>query len=135
MDESQRPWRREGRRLKIGRRITGSEGVDALYAWTHSEETQEMIAMRKAFAWSFVLALGLAVPVFAGQAAAAKTTQAKAPAAPVNLNSASQAELEALPAVGPATAKKIIAGRPYATVADLAKAGVPKNTIEKITSM
>ena len=37
--------------------------------------------------------------------------------------------------VGPATAKKIIAGRPYATVADLSKAGVPKGTIDKITSM
>ena len=91
--------------------------------------------MRKAFIWSFVVALGLAVPAFAGQAAAAKSAQAKAPAAPVNLNSASQAELEALPGVGSATAKKIIAGRPYASVADLAKAGVPKNTIEKITSM
>jgi hypothetical protein len=53
----------------------------------------------------------------------------------VNLNTASQADLEALPGVGPATAKKIIAGRPYASVADLSKAGVPKNTIEKITSM
>lgn len=91
--------------------------------------------MRRAFAWSFVLALGLAVPVFAGQAKTAKTSQEKAPAAPVNLNSASQAELEALPGVGPATAKKIIAARPYASVADLAKAGVPKSTIEKITSM
>ena len=91
--------------------------------------------MRKAFIWSFVVALGLAVPAFAGQAAAAKSAQAKAPAAPVNLNSASQAELEALPGVGSATAKKIIAGRPYASVADLAKAGVPNNTIEKISSM
>jgi hypothetical protein len=41
----------------------------------------------------------------------------------------------ALPGVGAATAKKIIAGRPYASVADLSKAGVPKNTIEKISSM
>jgi len=53
----------------------------------------------------------------------------------VNLNSASQADLEALPGVGPATAKKIMAGRPYTSVADLAKAGVPKNTIEKITPL
>ena len=91
--------------------------------------------MRKALTWSFVLALGLAVPGFAGQAAATKTAQAKAPAAPVNLNTASQADLEALPGVGPATAKKIIAGRPYTSIADLAKAGVPRNTIEKISSM
>jgi hypothetical protein len=90
--------------------------------------------MRKVLTWSFVLALGAAVPVFGGQAAA-KQAQAKTPAGPVNLNTASQADLEALPGVGPATAKKIIAGRPYAAIADLAKAGVPKNTIEKITSL
>jgi hypothetical protein len=92
-----------------------------------------MIVMRKILPWSLSFMLALALPAFADQAAASKTGQAKAPAAAVNLNSASQADLEALPGVGPATAKKIIAGRPYASVADLAKAGVPKNTIEKIT--
>ena len=91
--------------------------------------------MRRAFT-SLVLALGLAVPAFAGQTATAKTAQSKAaPTAPVNLNTATQSDLEALPGVGPATAKKIIAGRPYATVADLSKAGVPKSTIDKISPM
>ena len=33
-----------------------------------------------------------------------------------------------------ATAKKIVAGRPYASVDDLAKAGVSKGTIEKLRS-
>lgn len=91
--------------------------------------------MQKILPLCLVCALSLALPAFGGQAAAAKTAQAKTPAAPVNLNTASQADLEALPGVGPATAKKIIAGRPYTAVADLAKAGVPKSTIEKITSM
>jgi len=91
--------------------------------------------MRKTLFWSRALVLTLAVPAFAGQAAPAKTAQSKAPASVVNLNTASQSDLEALPGVGPATAKKIIAGRPYASVADLAKAGVPKNTIDKITPM
>ena len=53
---------------------------------------------------------------------------------PVDLNQASEKELEELPGVGPATAKKIIAGRPYASVDDLAKAGVSKSTITKIRS-
>jgi hypothetical protein len=95
---------------------------------------KEMMTMRKGFL-SLGLMLTLALPAFAGQAAPAKAAQAKAPAAVVNLNTASESDLVALPGVGPATAKKIIAGRPYTSVADLAKAGVPKNTIEKISSM
>lgn len=53
----------------------------------------------------------------------------------VDINSASQAELEKLPGVGAVTAKKIISGRPYASTADLAKAGVSARTIEKITPL
>ena len=67
------------------------------------------------------------------EAAQAKTATAQGPK--VDLNAATQAQLEALPGVGAATAKKIIAGRPYATVADLAKAGVPASTIQKITPL
>jgi hypothetical protein len=85
----------------------------------------------------FVVSIvALTLPAFAAPPAAVPAGQAKsAPAAAVNINTASQAELEALPGVGTATAKKIIAGRPYASVADLAKAGVSKSTISKISSM
>lgn len=86
----------------------------------------------KTLAWSAVLALTLLAPAGIARAGQAKTTAATAP---VNLNTASEADLVALPGVGPATAKKIIAGRPFASVADLAKAGVPKATIEKLTPL
>jgi len=50
----------------------------------------------------------------------------------VDLNSASQEELEALPGVGPATAKKIIANRPYKSVDELSRAGLSAKAIEKL---
>ena len=70
-------------------------------------------------------------PTSARAAAPAKT----APSAKVDINNATQKELEDLPGVGAATAKKIIAGRPYTSADDLAKSGVPKNTIAKITPL
>ncbi len=43
--------------------------------------------------------------------------------------------MEHLPGVGEVTAKKIVAGRPYTKVDDLAKAGVPARTIDGIRSL
>ncbi len=54
--------------------------------------------------------------------------------AKIDLNSATEAQLESLPGVGPAMAKKIIAGRPYSSVADLKRAGISESTIEKLKS-
>jgi DNA uptake protein ComE-like DNA-binding protein len=77
----------------------------------------------------------------AGQATASSSSASKpaktasAPAGKVDLNTAGEKDLEELPGVGPATAKKIIAGRPYSAVADLGKAGVPAKTITEITPL
>ena len=51
----------------------------------------------------------------------------------ININSASQTELEALPGVGPVTAGKIIDGRPYQTLEELkSKKAVGNALFEKI---
>jgi competence protein ComEA len=56
----------------------------------------------------------------------------KAPAGLVDINSAGQKDLEGLKGVGPATAKKIIDGRPYKSVNDLSKAGLSAKAIESL---
>jgi hypothetical protein len=86
------------------------------------------------------LALALiAAPGMAKDKKAAKSSDQKAskaaPAGLVDINSASLMQLEALPGVGAATAKKITANRPYTSPGDLTKAGVPAKTIQQITPM
>src|SRR5207247_2523393 len=51
---------------------------------------------------------------------------------PVDLNTASQEELESLKGVGPATAKKIIGSRPYASAQDLKRAGLSDKLIASL---
>jgi DNA uptake protein ComE-like DNA-binding protein len=89
------------------------------------------------FSRAGILSLGaaLVLVLLAGSPVAAKKAPAAAAAGPVDLNTATQAQLEALPGVGAATAKKIIAGRPYSSVADLSRAGVSAGTITKISPL
>jgi competence protein ComEA len=50
----------------------------------------------------------------------------------VDLNNASQKDLEAIKGIGPSTAKKIIAGRPFKSVDELSKAGLNAKAVNAI---
>lgn len=102
--------------------------------------------MQKLIRWPFILGAALLLLTISGftnaqsAPAAKKTEQEKkakktAPAAPVDLNTATQAELESVPGIGSATAKKIIGSRPYASVSDLSKAGLSASQLKGITPM
>lgn len=87
-----------------------------------------------------VVCMLLAAPAFVHAQAAAPAKEKKsggktAPTSAVDINSASQADLEKVPGIGEATAKKIIAGRPYTSVADLSKAGLSGRQVQALTPM
>jgi DNA uptake protein ComE-like DNA-binding protein len=88
---------------------------------------------------SMVAALG-AVTARTADAARSKSSKSKSAstahissAEKVDVNTATLKDLEVLPGVGTVMAQKIIAGRPYNSVAELRRAGIPPNTIEGLT--
>jgi len=92
---------------------------------------------------SVVLFASVLVTACAGEKAPAETAVGAAErpvgatvvgASSINLNTATQRELESLRGIGPATAKRIIRNRPYASTAELSRAEVAGPIVELISS-
>ena len=70
---------------------------------------------------------------FAALSLKAATAPGKTPTGRVNVNTATPAELEVLPGVGPKMAARIVAGRPFAGMADLDKvSGIGPSMLKKL---
>jgi len=80
----------------------------------------------------------VARPAAPAAAPAAKPTAARPaakalPATKVDVNAATAAQLEALPGIGPARSKAIVANRPYAELGDLVKKkALPQGVFDKV---
>lgn len=79
------------------------------------------------FEWLLLFVIALVM-----LSAGATGSFAKEAKAPIDLNTASQQDLEGLKGVGAATAKKIIENRPYKSIDELSKAGLSSKKIEAL---
>ena len=142
------PVQTELRGIKVY--ITGAVAQPGVYAASAGERVGDVVARAGGLtAAADPVAINLArrtrdemhihVPAKGETAQTAGSNTAPSPLQPINLNTATQRELEALPGIGEVTARRIIAAReadgPFASVDDLSRAGVRPSTIEQIRSL
>lgn len=106
-------------------------------------DTARIIAERERQARGQAVAVGRPVPpapvVVVGKTSQARSGGKSPPDHPIRLNSASQADLERLPGIGPARARAIVAYRqgngPFASVEDLEKVpGITRRLVRQLAS-
>ncbi len=129
--------------------VTGAVARPGVYAASSGERIGDVVARAGGLtAQADPVAINLArrtrdemhihVPA-KGETAPAASSAAPSALRPLNLNTATQRELEALPGIGEVTARRILAAReadgPFATVDDLRRAEVRPAIIEQIRSI
>lgn len=126
--------------------VSGAVKRAGVYQLTESSRVEQAIEMAGGFAENVnqeyiakylnmaqKLSDGMKIYVPAAGENAPSITGSTSTQSKVNINTASQAELEALPGIGQSTALKIISSRPYQTIEDLfTKKAVGKSVYEKI---
>lgn len=116
--------------LKDGSRIEEAIAASGGFA---ENANQEYISKYLNLAQKLSDGFKVYIPLTAEPPAAAGSTPNQSK---VNINKASQAEIEALPGIGPTTAAKIISLRPFQSIEDLLnKKAVSRSVYEKIKDL
>lgn len=130
--------------------VTGAVAQPGVYAANTGERVGDVVARAGGLtAEADPVAINLArrtrdemhihVPAKGEARSATGSGAAPSPLAPLNLNTASQSDLEALPGIGEVTARRILASReadgPFGNVDDLQRAGVRLSVIEQIRNL
>ncbi len=142
------PVRTELRDIKVY--VTGAVAQPGVYPASSGERVGDVVARAGGLtAAADAVAINLArrardemhvhVPAKGETAQAGASSSAPSPLRPLNVNTATQRELETLPGIGEVTARRIIASReadgPFGSVDDLSRAGVRASVIEQIRSL
>lgn len=114
--------------------VAGEVKQPGTYTLPWGSKTEDAIRVAGGFAENAEASLvNLAEPLDTGEQVFVPATATETGAERVSVNSASATLLDTLPGVGPATAERIIEGRPYSKLEDLLDVkGIGEKTLEKL---
>lgn len=114
--------------------VMGEVTTPGTYSLPWGAKTEDAISSAGGFSPNAATTLiNLAEPLDTGEQIFVPALTTETGEKRISVNSASSAELDTLPGVGPATAQRIIEGRPYNSLEDLLNVkGIGEKTLEKL---